>query len=900
MTITPDRLRPAIKFERKFSQGDPYRSVEWKMREARIPDHRRGGDAFQADGLEFPAAWSQNAVNIVAQKYFRVNNGVRETSLKQVVDRIADTITAWGKRDGYFGTLEDEINFQADLKYMMVNQMMAFNSPVWFNIGIEGAQQQSSACFILSVEDRMSSILNWITEEGMIFKRGSGAGTNLSSIRSEGEVLSIGGTASGPVSFMRGADASAGSIKSGGASRRAAKMVILNDSHPDIEEFIQCKQREERKIRALEQAGFEMGVDGRDHYSVQYQNANNSVRITDAFMEAYLADENWELKAVKTGEVVKTVSARALMRQIAQAAWECADPGLQYDDTLNRWHTSPQSGRINATNPCAEHANLDNSSCNLASLNLLKFLQENGDFAVDDFRHAVEVTFVAQDILISGSDFPTPKIEEVTKAHRMLGLGYTNLGAVLMCQGLPYDSDDARSWAGAVTAIMTGQAYLTSTKMAEQLGAYSAYKANRDANMNVIELHCFSVEEAGGERIGLWQQAEEIWDDVHARATDHGVRNNQCTLLAPTGTISFAMDADTTGIEPDFSLVKSKALVGGGTMTIVNQAVGRALENLRYTPDQVAEVKAHIADTGTVVGSSLKTEHMPVFACAVGEPSIAPMGHLKMMSAVQPMLSSAISKTVNIPTTYSVEDIEQLYVDAWQMGIKCLAIYRDGSKVGQPLSSTGVSEPTDVTSADVTPPRSNALSERFAEPVREKLGRIRRSKTTSFQVGDCHGYITVGEYDDGRPGEVFLKVAKQGSTLAGLMDSFAISVSHALQYGVPLKALVHMYVNMKFEPFGMTDDPELRMATSIPDYIFRRLALDYMKPEDRREIGVLTTLERVATLANDVVPVAAPAGPVRDNLLMQHLPICFSCGGQMVQAGSCFACTNCGTTSGCS
>jgi ribonucleoside-diphosphate reductase alpha chain len=896
-----------VAFRRHFTREGvhPFDEVEWEVRDAVIPNYKEGGNAFEQRGVEFPLTWSQNATNIVAQKYFRGHLGSpeRENSVRQMVGRVVDTITGWGVKDGYFATEDDARVFADELTHLLVTQKAAFNSPVWFNVGHE-PKPQCSACFILSVEDTMSSILNWYVEEGTIFKGGSGSGLNLSGIRSSRESLAGGGTASGPVSFMRGADASAGTIKSGGKTRRAAKMVVLNVDHPDIRDFIWCKAVEERKARVLRDAGFDMDLDGRDAYSMQYQNANNSIRVTDEFMQAYLDDRDWKLKAVTTGEAVETVRTRDVMREVAQAAWECADPGMQYDTTINDWHTCPASGRINASNPCSEYMHLDNSACNLASLNLLTFMDEEGTFDIASFKHAVEVVFTAQEIIVGNSSYPTGKIERNAKAFRQLGLGYANLGALLMARGLPYDSDGGRAWAGAITALMTGWAYRTSARIAEITGPFAGFSPNRDAMLRVMRKHRSAADAIDAELVpeGLLSAAKAAWDEAIALGEEHGYRNAQATVLAPTGTIGLMMDCDTTGIEPDLALVKNKKLVGGGTMRIVNQTVPRALRKLGYTEDQGQGIVAYISEHNSVVDAPhIKPEHHAVFDCSMGERAIQYMGHVRMMAAAQPFISGAISKTVNMPETVTVEEVEQLFVESWRLGLKAVAIYRDNCKVAQPLSAdrrkTGKAEP------DVELP---------GKPVRRRLPQNRPARTISFAVGDAEGYITAGEYPGDGIGEIFLKVSKQGSTLSGVMDAFAIAVSLGLQYGVPLEAFAGKFVNMRFEPSGITNDPDIRFASSIVDYVFRRLALEYLPPDKRSGLGVQSIEERKAYAEEqaagsgdqdpraeqprliDITPVERPEARVLD------APLCYSCGARMQPAGSCYVCTGCGSTSGCS
>jgi ribonucleotide reductase alpha subunit len=1242
MAMAPEQIGIGIRRHYTRAGDHPYDTVEWERREARIPNYKDGGDAFFQPDVEFPVSWSQNATNIVAQKYFRGSLGTpeREDSLKQVVDRVADTIAAWGFTDGYFVDEQEAAAFRNELKYLLIHQHAAFNSPVWFNIGVNGVPQQASACqpyhapvatpkglvpigqlvestavgkkvfdahgltkilavkangqkpvlrihtkagitldvtpdhlvwratcdphrfveagtlragdelewygveefgaslvptgrvvrepiesieslgnmdvydiqtesgeylsnhlrvhncFILAVDDTMNSILNWYREEGIIFKGGSGSGINVSTIRSSEEHLKGGGTASGPVSFMRGADASAGTIKSGGKTRRAAKMVILNADHPDVEEFIWCKAVEERKARALRDAGFDMDLDGKDSHSIQYQNANNSVRVTDEFMQAVLDDRDWDLKAVVSGETVKPIKARDLMRQIAQAAWECADPGMQYDTTINRWHTAPNTGRINASNPCcfvgdalvetadgpvrfdllekmaaagedlpavlafdldrgemswrpaihawvagrtrrlvevrteggltlqctpehrfltpagdyvearhlgsgdalrasrhgdgsddrvvsvavvdlhepvtvydlevegthnfavsseshAEHSvivhnseymHLDNSACNLASINLLKYLDEDGTFDTEGFEHTVEVIFTAQEILVGNADYPTEKIAETSREYRQLGLGYANLGALLMAEGLPYDSSEGRAWASAITALMTGRAYATSARTAGRMGPFAGYAKNADAMLNVLRMHRAETAKIDEERVPpqLLSAAQRSWDEAVELGELHGVRNSQSSVLAPTGTIGLMLDCDTTGIEPDLALTKAKKLVGGGTMFIVNQTVPRALRKLGYDEQQIDEIVGYVDEHKTIVGAPhLDPEHLSVFACSMGDNTIHYMGHVNMMAAAQPFISGAISKTANVPEETTVEEIEQLYIDSWKLGLKAVAIYRDNCKVAQPLATQrreGASiEPSngEAVLADAAKQVERVVETVIIqEPVRQKLSRKRPAKTFSFRVADCHGYVTVGEFEDGRPGEIFLRVAKQGSTLAGIMDAFAISVSHGLQYGVPLEAFVDMFINLRFEPAGMTDDPDIRFSTSLVDYIFRRLAVEYLPAEKRAELGVLTVGERLQptlpgveeatttkepgtdpqlTLdppaASGVEPVQStppaesasePPGPAAFVGPTGETVICHVCGDIMQRAGSCFACPSCGATSGCS
>jgi ribonucleoside-diphosphate reductase alpha chain len=940
MAIAPQRVGIGLRRHFTTSGVHPYDEVAWERRDARITNYRDNTVAFEQIGVEVPSTWSVNATNILAQKYFRGTVGTkeRETSLRQVADRIVDTIVEWGVKDGYFLDEEEAETFRSELKHLIVQQKAAFNSPVWFNIGVKGVPQQASACFILQVNDAMDSILNWYTEEGIIFKGGSGAGVNLSRIRASHELLAGGGTASGPVSFMRGADASAGTIKSGGKTRRAAKMVILDVDHPDVEEFVWCKANEERKARVLRDAGFDMDLDGKDIHSVQYQNANNSVRVSDDFMRAVLEDRDWALTARTDGAAVATVRARDLWRQIARAAWECADPGLQFDTTINDWHTASNTARINASNPCSEYMHIDNSACNLASLNLMKFLDVDGRFDVDGFTAGIEVLFTAQEILVGNADYPTKKIAENSVKFRQLGLGYANLGALLMASGLPYDSDGGRAWAAAITALMTGHAYATSARTAGRMGPFAGYHENVEPMLRVLRKHRDAAEEIDDAAVPaeLLEAARQSWHAAVELAEQFGVRNSQATVLAPTGTIGLLMDCDTTGVEPDLGLVKTKKLVGGGTMSIVNQTVPRALRMAGYTEDQVAEIVAYIDEHMSIVGAPyVRPEHLEVFACSMGDNVIHYTGHVKMMGAVQPFISGAISKTVNMPEDVTVEDVEQLHLDAWRIGVKAVAIYRDNCKVAQPLSTTkkGQADAFGATSeverhhdemeAHISRLESALAAERekpgesvVVGAVRERLPRRRRSNTFAFRVADCEGYVTVGEYEDGRPGELFIRVSKQGSTLAGIMDAFSISISLGLQHGVPLSTYVRKYSNMKFEPAGMTDDPQLRIASSLVDYIFRRLALDYLSREEREDLGVLSTGERVQPTLPGVeeqatVSVGIESPPPRREAPAasasplgrtepRDAPYCYSCGNVMQRAGSCYVCGSCGSTSGCS
>lgn len=905
-----------------------YDALVWERRDAKLVDFRTGEAAFEQNGIEFPTNWSLTASNIVAQKYFRGEMGSdeREWSLKQLIDRVVITIRDWGWAGGYFHDVAEAASFEEELRYLLVNQMVSFNSPVWFNIGVPGRAQQASACFILDVEDHLRSILNWYTEEGLIFKGGSGAGVNISKIRSSHESLEGGGTASGPVSFMRGADASAGTIKSGGTTRRAAKMVILDVDHPDVEEFIWCKAKEERKARVLRDAGFDMSLDGADSVSLQYQNANNSVRLSDEFMQAAVDGDDWDLTARTDGRVISSVPAKDLLHQIAEAAWECADPGVQFSTTINRWNTTPNAGEIVASNPCSEHLRLANSACNLASLNLLKFMDDDGVFDSEAFIHSVKVITTAQDILVGFSDYPTESIAAQTATARDIGIGYTNLGAALMALGHPYDSDDARAWAASVTAMLTGASAVRSTEIAERLGAAPLYDGDEAAWRNVYDMHRQAAQEIGSvvSQPDLPQVAQQLWDEAVNRIGRFGARNAELSVAAPTGTISFMMDADTTGIEPDLGLVKMKKLVGGGSLQIVNHTVPRALARLGYDETQIEAIVAYIEENHSVLGApDLRPEHLPVFACAMGDNTISYGGHLRMMAAIQPFFSGAMSKTVNIPEETTVEEIEQLLIDSWEMGLKSVALYRDNCKVAQPLT-TGKkdSEEADDSASggmsdEVAAQVAAAIAEAEKRPTREKLPRSRTSRTFEFRVADCKGFVTVGEYQDGRPGELFIRVSKQGSTLAGIMDAFAISVSHGLQYGVPLSAFVHAFVGMRFEPAGITDDPEVRLANSLIDYLFRRLAFDYLSYEERSAIGVLGNSERSQPTLPGVEEHATGAQTSIDTTMGVDLsasthsdeppltkastaPLCMQCGVQMNRSGSCYVCGECGTTSGCS
>ncbi len=911
----------------------PYDEVTWERRDVVQTNWKTGETVFEQHAVEYPDFWSVNASTIVTTKYFRGAVGAenREWSLKQVIDRVVLTYAKAGKENGYFATDADAEVFEHELTHMLLHQIFSFNSPVWFNVGTN-APQQVSACFILAVEDTMDSILNWYREEGMIFKGGSGAGLNLSRIRSSKELLKSGGTASGPVSFMRGADASAGTIKSGGATRRAAKMVVLDVDHPDIEEFIETKVNEENKIRALRDAGFDMDLGGKDIISVQYQNANNSVRVSDEFMRAYENNSEFGLKARSTGEVIETIEARGLFRKMAEAAWACADPGIQYDDTINDWHTNSETGRINASNPCSEYMSLDNSSCNLASLNLMKFLKSDGSFDAKNFSRAAEMIITAMDISITFADFPTEAIGDTTRAYRQLGIGYANLGALLMASGLAYDSDGGRALAGAITSLMSGITYKRSAELAGIVGPYDGFARNAAPHARVMRKHASASISAKSQTTldhDVWTEANKAWDACLSIGEKNGWRNAQISVLAPTGTIGLMMDCDTTGIEPDFSLVKFKKLVGGGSMQIVNQTVPAALRKLGYAEETIEAIVEFIATHGHVIDApGLKLEHYDIFDCALGARSIAPMGHVRMMAACQPFLSGAISKTVNLPSDATVADVEEVYYEGWKLGLKALAVYRDNCKVGQPLS-------------DGKAKKAEAVAVAPATPARKRLPKSRPSMTTSFSVGGAEGYMTSGAYADGALGEVFLKLGKQGSTLAGVMDAFSIAVSIGLQYGVPLQTFVEKFTNLRFEPSGMTDDADIRIAQSMMDYIFRRLALDYLPFDSRAGIGLYTSSERAraletGTYTEDVtdevdefdrseVPVAvvapiakAPTKSVDVKIdapitfgsstelleaisgIKSDAPLCMTCGVKMRMSGACYVCEGCGNTSGCS
>ena len=930
-----------VSVPRRFTAAGvhPFDCIEWEIRDAVIGDPE--SPAFEQRGVEFPKTWSQNATNIVSQKYFRgrMDSPERESSVKQMIGRVAGTIAGWGRDGGYFASDEDAQAFEDELTHILLHQMAAFNSPVWFNVGFE-EHPQCSACFILSVEDTIESILDWNTREGMIFRGGSGSGINLSRIRASKEHLSKGGLASGPVSFMRGADAWAGTIKSGGKTRRAAKMVVLDVDHPDVLDFIWCKAREEEKAMALRDAGFDMRLDSEAFASIQYQNANNSVRVTDEFMERAERGEEWELTARNSSDVISRVGAADVLHQIADAAWRCADPGVQYDTTINEWHTCPNSGRINASNPCSEYMHVDDSACNLASLNLMKFRRADGTFDTEAFEHAVDVVILAQEIVVGPSSYPTEEIGANARAFRQLGLGYANLGALLMANGLAYDSDEGRAIGGAITALMTGRAYRTSAEVAGALGPYERYEENADPHMHVMRKHRHAAYELDDSLCAdrpLLAAARRSWDEAVDVGAHNGYRNAQATVLAPTGTISFLMDCDTTGIEPDFSLVKYKELVGGGLMTIVNRTVPLALQTLGYQPEQIEAIEAHLADSGTIVGApGLADEHLPVFDVAVGERAISAFGHVKMMAAAQPFLSGAISKTVNMPESVTVEDIAGIYTEAWKLGLKALAIYRDGSKTAQALKTdAGEKKDSAEEEVEVAP-----VSPEPARPVRHRMPRERQSITHKFSVGGHEGYITAGMYEDGTLGEVFLTdVGKEGSTIKGLMNAFATSISIGLQYGVPLETLVRKFAYMRFEPEGYTGNPEIPFAKSMPDYIMRWLASRFGDADLHEELGILTAEVRARKASQEALmrgdtagPAPAPeaAEPKNGNggavkepaqseepkpptaaltdeppaipAKLQGLelgPACAMCGGMMQRTGSCYTCSSCGNNTGC-
>jgi ribonucleoside-diphosphate reductase alpha chain len=922
---------PGLEFPRFFTAAgsDPFDLVEWELRDA-IIGNEKGTVVFEQRGVEIPKSWSQQATNIVVSKYFRGHIGSpdREQSVRQLIGRVVDTITGWARKQKYFASEAALQAFSDDLKFLLVHQKAAFNSPVWFNCGFEKAPQ-CSACFINAVDDTMDSILGLAKTEGMLFKFGSGTGSNLSAIRSSKELLAGGGTASGPVSFMKGFDAFAGVIKSGGKTRRAAKMVILNAEHPDIVDFISCKVEEEKKAWALIDAGYDGSFTGTAYGSVFFQNSNNSVRVTDEFMRAVLDDGLWQTKAVTTGEVMDTYKARDLMRLIAEGTWVCGDPGMQFDTTVNEWHTSPNTARINASNPCSEYMFLDDSACNLSSLNLMTFVKEDGEFDVEAYRAACRTMITAQEILVDNSSYPTPAIAKNSHAFRPLGLGYANLGALLMSRGLPYDSDAGRDYAGALTAIMTGEAYAQSARIARDHGGpFAGYEINREPFLRVMRKHRDAIKDINVKHVpdDIYAGAKQAWDDAVELGEDFGYRNAQATVLAPTGTIGFMMDCDTTGVEPDIALVKYKKLVGGGMMKIVNQTVPPALRKLGYTAAQVDEIIKHIDEQETIEGAPhLLERDLPVFDCAFkaskGERSIHYMGHIKMMGATQPFISGAISKTVNVPKDATVEDIEQAYLESWRLGAKAVSIYRDGSKRTQPLNTSKAAidakgvvisqQTTDAVKAAVTA----ALAQRA--PARRKLPDERQAITHKFDIAGHEGYITVGLFEDGMPGEIFLVMAKEGSTISGFADAFAQAISYALQYGVPLQALVDKFSHVRFEPSGMTKNADVRFAKSIVDYIFRWMASKFLSAEAQFLAGVNNRDEAASGYVAESAAVPAPkvtasptakvstTGVIVQNhqfAAMQNqedAPPCTTCGSIMVRSGACYKCSNCGTTSGC-
>jgi ribonucleoside-diphosphate reductase alpha chain len=893
------RAGHGIEFHRHFTREgvSPYDEIEWEIRTASITNEK-GEPLFHQEGVEIPKRWSQTATNIVVSKYFhgQVGTPQRERSVKQLVQRVARTITEWGKQGGYFSSEPDSAVFHDELTFLLLNQYASFNSPVWFNCGIE-PNPQCSACFINSVEDTMESILGLARTEGRLFKYGSGTGTNFSPLRSSRAKLSGGGIASGPVSFMKGFDAFAGVIKSGGKTRRAAKMVILNIDHPDILDFIECKAKEEKKAWTLMDAGYDGSVDGEAYGSIFFQNANNSVRVTDEFMKQVEQGGTWVTRERPGGQVVDTYPARELMRKIAESCHTCGDPGMQYDSTINRWHTCKNTARINASNPCSEFMFLDDSACNLASFNLLKFVNAGGEFDILSFRKAVDVMIAAQEIIVDPASYPTERIARNSCEYRPLGLGYANLGALLMYNGLAYDSDAGRDFAAAITAVMTGEAYLQSARISAQLGPFAGFALNREPFLEVMRLHRAAVQNINANHVhpDIMAAAQECWDLAVLEGTVHGFRNAQASVLAPTGTIGFMMDCDTTGVEPDLALVKFKKLVGGGVMKIVNNTVPSALAKLHYSEEEIRAILRHIDENGTIEGApAIKPEHLAVFDCAFkpqrGTRSIQYMGHIKMMSAVQPFISGAISKTVNVPENINVDQITDLYLQAWKLGVKAIAIYRDNSKKTQPLN---VSEGVKAKKAKDT--------ETAFKPVRRKLPSVRTAMTHKFSIGGHEGYITVGMYDDGQPGEIFLVMAKEGSAISGLMDSFATAISLALQYGVPLKVLIDKFSHVRFEPSGHTGNPEVPFAKSIVDYIFRWLASKFLSTEEQVQAGV-----HVIQKTEGAEPEQArntgpePLNDLKSMYALDDAPTCAGCGSIMVRNGSCYKCMNCGETSGCS
>ena len=924
-------VRTGLEFERYFTDGrtSPFDAVEWERRVALI-GNEKGKTIFRQENVEVPKGWSQTATNIVASKYFhgKLNSPERENSVRQLISRVVNTIVGWGEKGGYFASTPARDAFRDELTHLLVEQKVAFNSPVWFNVGVQ-AKPQCSACFINSVQDDMESIMNLAKTEGMLFKWGSGTGTNFSSLRGSRETLSGGGIASGPVSFMKGFDAFAGVIKSGGKTRRAAKMVILNVDHPDIVEFIDSKMKEERKARVLIEQGYDPAIDGEAYSSIFFQNANHSVRVTDEYMQAVEDDRDWWTRNVNDGNPVEKFSAREMLHRMAESAWQCGDPGMQYDTTVNRWHTCKTTARINASNPCSEYMFLDDTACNLASLNLMKYLNANGSFDVEAFRHAVDVTITAQEILVDNASYPTPRIAENSHKFRPLGLGYANLGALLMSMALPYDSDGGREMAAAVTALMCGEAYAQSARIAERLGPFAGYAVNREAMLDVIRMHRDSLRPIKSENVqpSLLGAAQYSWDLALALGEKVGYKNSQVTVLAPTGTIGFMMDCDTTGIEPDLALVKYKKLVGGGVIKIVNNTVPAALMKLGYSPEETSQIVSYVDRNGKIEGApGFKDEHLAIFDCSLAAPggrSIAWRGHLKMMAAAQPFLSGAISKTINMPEDSTVEDVMQAYIESWKLGVKAVAIYRDNSKGSQPLSAAGdkkdSAQQTQPAAAAKPAEAMSAVAEQqelFTRSRRRKMPSERQSITHKFSIGGHEGYITVGMYESGEPGEIFIKMAKEGSTLSGFMDGFALSVSIGLQYGVPLKALVDKFINTRFEPAGYTGHPAIPYAKSVLDYIARWLggrfiSPDYLTHNGDAALPVATVtaapaVPRAIAATADDEPSPAGAGSramsVRSDSrpMFDGAPTCSECGMLMTPNGACYKCENCGGTSGCS
>ena len=897
-----------LKIPRYFTRAgmSPYDEIEWELRTASIANEK-GKVVFEQSNVEIPKAWSLMATQVVVSKYFRGPLGTpqREHSVRQMIGRVVETIASWGKKDGYFATDEDAQAFSDELTHIMLHQKACFNSPVWFNCGIE-EKPQCSACFILAVDDTMDSILDWYRKEGVIFKGGSGSGVNLSKIRSSKEQLAGGGTASGPVSFMKAADASAGVIKSGGKTRRAAKMVVLDVDHPDIEEFVKCKVEEEKKAWALIEAGYDSSLDGPAYGSVFFQNANNSVRVTDEFMHAVEEDREWKTKYVTTGQPCDTYKARDLLRMIAESTYFCGDPGMQYDTTINDWHTCSNTARINASNPCSEYMHLDNSACNLASLNLLKYLREDGVFDTESFRRAVDIVILAQDILIDNSSYPTAEIAANAHAFRELGLGYANLGALLMSLGLPYDSEGGRAYAAAVTALMSGEGYLQSARAAAAVEPFAGFEVNRQPMLRVLNKHRSQAYKISPSHVPLelLTAARDAWDQTCAEAEQRGVKNSQISVLAPTGTIAFMMDCDTTGVEPDIALIKYKKLVGGGLLKIVNNTVPRALRRLGYDVKQIQEIVEYIEEHETIEGAPhLKDDDLAVFDCAFkpvsGSRTIHYMGHVKMMGAVQPFISGAISKTINMPTDATVEDIMHAYTESWKLGLKAVSIYRDGSKRTQPLN----------TSKDSNGNKAELAENNEAHPLRRKLPDERRSITHKFDIAGHEGYIIAGMYEDGQPGEIFITMSKEGSTISGLMDSFATAISIALQYGVPLRGLVDKFSHMRFEPSGFTKNPDIPMAKSIMDYIFRWLATKFLDGEAQQEVGIVqhepieeVHQKKAVSIVSHPPRGGAPVSNISSitSLYQQDAPPCPDCGAIMIRSGACYKCLNCGAVSGCS